>query len=152
VVVIPVVFRNGLEGNSRGVEVAADVRPVERWRLTANYSHLRVDLSKLPGSTDVSQERRGEGLSPRHQVQFRSSLDIGSTWTVDWFLRYVSELQEGPVPAYATSNVRVGWRITPQVELSVVGRDLHSARHVEWGGASGIPVRRTGHVQVAWRN
>jgi len=100
----------------------------------------------------VSQERRYEGLSPRHQVDLQSSLDLPRGVSVDWFLRYSSELRAGPVPAYATSNVRVGWHPLPQLEVALVGQNLHQPRHLEWAaGDASVLVRRTAHVAVVWR-
>ena len=150
--ILPVTFANGLHGNTHGIELAGDLRPVSWWRWTANYSYLRVQMTRDPGSADVSQERRYEGLSPRHQVDLHSSLDLPRGVSVDWFLRYNSELPAGPVPAYATSNVRVAWHPLPQLEVALVGQHLHRPRHLEWaGGDAGVLVRRTAHVTVVWR-
>jgi iron complex outermembrane receptor protein len=129
-----------------------DVRPVPWWRSTANYSYLRIELTKKPGSNDVSQERRNEGLSPRHQAQLSSSIDVPGGWSFDWTLRYVSELPAGPVPEYVTSNLRAGWQISPHLELAVVGRDLHHAHHLEWaGGGRNVEIQRSGYVQLTLR-
>jgi hypothetical protein len=61
----------------------------------------------LAGSADRWQERRNEGLSPRHQVQFQSSIDLLHGVSLDAFARYISELPAGPVPAYATADLRL---------------------------------------------
>lgn len=151
-VVLPVIFANGLDGNSHGIEVTADLRPSSGWRVTTNYSFLRVRLSRQPGSGDLSQERRNEGLSPQHQVQIQSSIDLPRALSFDWFFRYSSELESGPVPAYATSNARIAWRGRKGIELALVGQNLHAPRHVEWAsGASTIAVRRSAYVSVTWR-
>ena len=117
----------------------------------ATTPYLRIQMSKQPGSLDA-QEPRYEGLSPQHQVQFQSSLDLPRGWTVDAFIRYVSELRFGPIPSYVTSNVRIAWQVTPRVELAAVGQDLNDSHHVEWASGSGnVGIRRSGYVQVAWR-
>jgi iron complex outermembrane receptor protein len=151
--ILPVTFANGLHGNTHGIELAADVRPTAWWRWTANYSFLRVQMTRDPGSADVSQERRYEGLGPRHQLQLQSSLDVPGGVSVDWLLRYASALPAGPVPAYATSNVRVSWQATPQLEIAVSGRDLHDPQHLEWPGSAGANVQVQRSVQLAftWR-
>jgi iron complex outermembrane receptor protein len=151
--ILPVTFANGLHGNSHGVEITGDVRPVSWWRGTANYSWLRVQMTRDPGSADVSQERRYEGLSPQHQVQVVSSLDLPHRVSVDWLFRYISELTAGPVPSYATSNVRVSWQPHSQLEIAIVGQDLHDARHLEWpaGAAGNVQIQRSAHVTLTWR-
>jgi iron complex outermembrane receptor protein len=151
--ILPVTFRNGLHGNSHGVEITGDVRPLAWWRATVNYSFLRVQMTRNPGSADVSQERRYEGLSPQHQIQFVSSLDLPGRVSLDWFLRYVSELPAGPVPGYATSNVRASWHPHPRLEVAVIGQNLHEARHLEWptGAGGNVLIERSARVAVTWR-
>jgi iron complex outermembrane receptor protein len=152
--VLPVMFANRLHGNSHGLEVTADFRPTSWWRWTGAYSFLRVQMTRDPGSSDVSQERRYEGLSPHQQVDMQSSFDLPRAISLDWIFRYVSKLPAGPVPAYATSDVRVAWQVRPELELAVIGRDLHHARHLEWPGegpSGGVFVRRTVQVSATWR-
>jgi iron complex outermembrane receptor protein len=152
-VVIPVQFANGLEGHSYGGEVTGDARLAPWWRWTMNYSYVLIQLSRQPGSLDGSQERRNEGLSPRHQVQLHSSIDLPGRWSLDGFVRYISALRAGPVPAYAAANVRLAWQVTPAFEVSFVGQDLGGDPHDEWAGGSGttIGIRRSGHVALTWR-
>jgi iron complex outermembrane receptor protein len=151
--ILPVMFKNGLHGHSHGVEVAADWRATEWLRATGSYSYLNVQLSRDPGGNDVSQERRGEGLSPRHQGQFQTSLDLPGRTEVDWMWRYVGSLPAGPVPSYATSDVRVGWNIAPGLEFAFVGTNLHQAHHLEWpsGGDANTEIERSAYIRVTWR-
>jgi iron complex outermembrane receptor protein len=151
--ILPVTFANGLHGNSHGVELTLDWRTTPWLRMTASYAYLDIQLTKDPGSNDVSQERRGEGLSPNHQALLQTSLDLPLNLQVDWIWRYVSSLPAGPVPAYGTSNVRVGWQFAPQFELAVVGQDLHDAHHLEWpsGAGSNIEVERRAYISLTWR-
>jgi iron complex outermembrane receptor protein len=148
-VVIPVTFANGLDGRSQGVELTGDFRPSTYWRVTANYSYLRIQMSRQPGSLDGSQERRNEGQSPRHQVQATSSTDIGERWSIDVFGRYVSELPAALIPAYWTTTARVAFDVSPQLEIAVVGHDLNDSHHVEWSGNIGI--ERSVYVKLTWR-
>jgi iron complex outermembrane receptor protein len=152
--ILPVSFLNGLHGNSHGVELTADVRPASWWRSTANYSYLRIQMTPDAGARDVSQQRRYEGLSPRHQVQVQTSLDLPRAVSLDWTWRYVSELPAGPVPAYATSNVRIAWRPRTGLEVALVGKDLHDERHSEWptGGGANVLIQRSVLATVAWRH
>lgn len=101
----------------------------------------------------MSQERRYEGLSPRHQVPVQSSLDLPRRVSFDWLLRYVSELRAGPVPAYTTSNIRASWQVHPGLELAIVGQNLHDPHHLEWpsGAGANVEVQRSVHVSVVWR-
>ncbi len=145
-------FRNGLDGNSHGVETTADVRPAPWWRVTGSYSYLRVSVSPKPGSTDVSQEARYEGGAPHHQVQLGTSLDLPGRWSVDWLFRYISRLRQPVVPAYGASDVRVAWEVRPGVEASVVGQDLFQDHHLEWPSGSGpsVEIGPSVYARVTW--
>ncbi len=150
--VVPVTFANGLRGDSYGSEVSLDVRPAAWWRWTANYSYVRIQLSRQPGSHDGSQERHNERASPRHQVQVQSSLDLPGRLSIDALARYVSDLRDGPVPSYATADLRVAWQLSPKVELAVVGQNLLQPKHVEWPTVGGnVALERGGYVRVTVR-
>ena len=147
--ILPVTFANGLHGRSYGFEATADLRITPWWRATSNYAYLRVEMTRNPGGNDVTQEATYERRHPRHQIELQTALDLPRGVTVNWFLRYVSALRTGNIPAYSTSDVRVGWQLAPRIEVAVVGRDLHDARHAEWPGA--LQVRRSAFVQVILR-
>jgi iron complex outermembrane receptor protein len=147
--VVPVTFANTLDGYSHGFEVTSDARPLPWWRWTANYSYLRIQLSRQENSRDGSQERRNEGSSPRHQIEIVSSVDVGSRGSIDTFVRYVSRLAEGPVPGYWTTNIRAAWAISPELELSVVGHDLNQPHHAEWPASA--EIERGAFVSLTWR-
>jgi iron complex outermembrane receptor protein len=150
--ILPVTFRNGLHGNSHGVEVTGEVRPAPWWRSAANYSLVRIQLTRDPASLDVSQERRNERLTPVHQFQLSSSFDLPHRFTVDWQLRAISELREGPVPAYSTSDVRIAWQSSAGLELALLGQNLHQPHHLEWrDGATATELRRSVVVTLTLR-
>jgi iron complex outermembrane receptor protein len=154
-VIVPVQFQNGLHGNSHGVEVSSDVRLGRRARWTAGYSWLRVQLTRDPDEApDVSQERRGEGGSPVHQVFSALALDLPGRVEADWKFRYVGALPGVAVPEYGTSDVRLAWDATQTLSLAVVGRNLHDARHLEFIGASpagNTQIRRSVYAGATWR-
>ena len=153
--ITPVQFQNGLHGHSHGVEASSDVRLWNRARWTTGYSWLRVQLTRDPDEApDVSQERRGEGGSPRHQVFNTFAMDLPGRVEVDWMFRYVSRLPAVNVPGYHTSDVRVAWNATPALSLSLVGRNLHEARHLEFigaGPAGNSQIRRSISAGATWR-
>jgi iron complex outermembrane receptor protein len=151
--VLPVTFGNGLHGEGHGLETTADVDLQNAGRLSGSYSYLRINITKSPGSTDVSQEIRGEGLSPRHQAQVRWALTFARDWTLDAALRHVSSLPAGPVPDYTTADVRLARRFDSGIELSVSGRNLLQAHHLEvpGGSAGNVEVERSVLAGVTWR-
>ena len=130
--VVPVVARNDLEGTTWGLELVADLRPDEHWRLQAWYSYLEMDLTLKEGSTDLEGERQ-EGRSPEHQVGLRAGVDLARDLELDLFLRYVSALPDLDVDAYTELDLRLGWRPVQAFSLSLVGRNLLHDGHQEFG-------------------
>ena len=56
------------------------------------------------------------------------------------------------VPAYHTSNVRLGWLVVPGLEVALVGQNLHDDHHLEWpSGGGNIEVQRSVFASVTWR-
>ena len=94
-----------------------------------------------------------EGNDPKHQVLFRASADLGRKVDLDSTFRFVSQLPAPPVPSYAEVDQRIGWFVTPRIELSLVGRNLVHAHHPEYGPPS--PAReeaeRNVYARVALR-
>ncbi len=152
-VILPVTFANGLHGDSRGFELTTDWRPTAWLRTSGSYSFARIRLTRSPGSADVSQERRGEGLTPHHQAQVQTSVDAPHALQFDWMWRYVSALPAGAVPSYSTSDVRVSWQPRRHVEVAIVGQNLHDAHHLEWPSGLGpnVEIRRSVYASLTWR-
>jgi iron complex outermembrane receptor protein len=128
----PLFLANGLEGRTYGVEWEATYQPSSRWRVNAGHTFLRLDLDAIPGSTDTTAHRQ-EGDSPRHQAFARSSFTLPRDVGLDVTVRYVGELPNQRVPAYATADARLAWQPTSAIELSVVGQNLFDPRHPEFG-------------------
>jgi iron complex outermembrane receptor protein len=151
--VVPFFFRNGLLGNTSGIEIAPDWTPTHWWRLRGSYSHLNVELRKRTASLDATTARSTEGSSPHHQVVIQSSLNLPKNLEFDQTFRYVSALPTQFVPAYTTADVRFSWRFAGYLELSMVGQNLFQPHHAEFGGDPGGPVgiKRSVYAKITWQ-
>ena len=149
---LPAQFRNGLLGNTKGVEIAPEWRPTTFWRLRGSYSYLHMNLEKAPNSGDVGTGPIIEGSSPQHQVTIQSAFDLSKKLQLDLVYRYVSALPEQQVAAYSTGDARLAWRVSRELELSFVGRNLMQPWHVEAAGDPGplVGIRRSGYVKITW--
>ena len=129
---VPVVSRNRLDGETYGVELAATWDATDWWRLNGSFSWFQMDLRKDPISTD--QNVVGfEGNDPEFQWNIRSHMDLPSNWEFDQTLYYVDALKSQQVKSYFRLDLRVGWRPTKNIEVSVVGQNLLDNQHQEWG-------------------
>jgi len=134
------VISNEIEGSGSGVEAWAMLQAADTWRLMAGWLEVNQDLHPRAGSTD--QGGPGAlGNDPRHTVKLRSLWRARPDIDVDVSWRYVSALSYlTTVPAYNATDVRIAWRVTPAIELSLLGTDILHAGHVEFD-EHGFPAR-----------
>ncbi|MCW5979965.1 MAG: TonB-dependent receptor [Bryobacteraceae bacterium] len=150
--VLPLLLRNGVQARTGGAEVATlwDLRPW--WRVSGSYSSLLLNARNKPFSNDASTVRQLEGDTPIHKVVAVSSFTLPGNGEIDLFFRHVSAVPNQRVPAYSTGDARFGWRLTPRLELSIVGRNLLQPYHFEYGGNPGplVGIRRAVFGRLTW--
>ncbi|HYC97066.1 TonB-dependent receptor [Brevundimonas sp.] len=134
VTVLPLTLTNNGEATTRGVEAwgSYDVSPA--WRLSAGVSTLTKDYDATPTPEDTSG-LRSIGDDPDFQILLRSQHDLTDAVELDVRLRAVDDLKV--VDGYVEADVRLGWRLTDRLELSLTGQNLIGDRRVE----TGDPVR-----------
>jgi iron complex outermembrane recepter protein len=150
---IPAQFGNGLRGWTKGAEIGPEWRPFSIWRLRGSYSYLHMNVEDTPHSLNVESVASITGSSPQHQVTILSALDLSKILHLHLTYRYVSALPAQLVSAYSTGDARFAWQFKPQVELSLVGRNLLQPWHAEFGGDPGplVGIKRSGYIELTWR-
>jgi iron complex outermembrane receptor protein len=148
----PYYFENNLEGDTYGFEVNSTWQVLDWWRLHGGYDLLQEHLHIKPGSGNVND---GETDDPQQQFSFRSSMDLTRNVQFDVEPRWVDQLvsTSGTVPAYVELDARLAWRISRQVEISIVGQNLVHSRHVEFGapGPTQEEIERSVYGKVTWQ-
>ncbi|HUR40043.1 MAG TPA: TonB-dependent receptor [Verrucomicrobiae bacterium] len=146
-------FGNGIKGRGTGGEVAVAWQPADAVTVRWSYAYLDLEAESKPGSTDTTEAAVIEDSSPRHQAGIRTYWQPSPAWNAAAFLRYVSEVgaEAREIPAYAELNARLGWRLTEQVEIALVGENLFDAQHAEARTPTSYSeVERSGLVEVNW--
>jgi iron complex outermembrane receptor protein len=153
----PLYFDNNLEAETYGVELTATYEVFKGWRLHAGYTLLREDIDVKSGESDLN-DGLNETADPRHQFSLRSSWDLPKQVELDAGLRWVDVLRMNAngtvarVPSYWELDVRLGWRPTDQLELSLVGQSLLHNQHAEYGLlAEREEIERSVYAKVVWR-
>ena len=131
VTVLPVKFGNGWEGHAYGVDVWGSYSPFPWWRIDPGFTLLRKDFHLKPGEADIAGVQTVLGHDPNHQVFIKSYVDLPQGLELYIGLRQIGSLPDIGVPSYFEVDVRLGWRVTPALELSVAGHNLVHARHAE---------------------
>jgi iron complex outermembrane receptor protein len=158
VTLLPFVFANGLEGHTYGGELTATYEALDWWRLTLGYNLLKESLRVAPGQSDFNNALN-ETADPQQQASLRSTMDLKGGLEFDTNLRWVDQLivnnvgKVAVVPSYTELDARIGWRVTRNWDLSLVGQNLLHKQHPEFGVPSPTRVElgRSVFVKSTWQ-
>ena len=125
-------YGNGIQGTTSGIELWGSYQVTPIWRLNAGFNRLRQELKLTPYSIDIGTLESDEGANPSRWGILRSSLDLGPRTELDLTLRYVDALAQPVVPSYTALDLRLGWQLRSNVDLSIVGQNLLGAGHGEF--------------------
>ncbi|HWT70789.1 MAG TPA: TonB-dependent receptor [Oxalicibacterium sp.] len=143
---------NLAQGTSRGIEMWGSWQAADRWRLSAGFVTQKIRTELEPASNDLSAAFGLTTSDPSHYWMLRSSYDIDSRQELDVTFRYVGALRNPDVPSYSTMDLRYGWKIRRDLELSVIGRNLIGGTHAEFGDETGRNVfDRSIFFRLVWR-
>jgi iron complex outermembrane receptor protein len=144
---LPIILQNGAAGHSYGIEAWGRYSVSDWWKLTAAANWLHRDYHLKPGFVDISFFQ-SIGQDPPWQASLRSEMNVTPELEFDTTLRAVGHVMRlfDPVPielvpGYAEFDARIGWLITPSLELSVQGTNLLHPRHIEVNDPSTAPTR-----------
>jgi len=139
---LPLRWGNEADGIVYGVEFWASYRITDWWSIgpafNIQHEHFRFKpgSAQIGGTTFIAND-------PNHQASLRSSMNIGPVVTWDAFFRYVGRLHSPPLADYAELDTRLGWKVTPQLELSISGFNLLHAHHQEFVADAATTIPRS---------
>jgi iron complex outermembrane receptor protein len=144
----PAMFQNGMEGDTWGTEIWGEYKIRPWWRLSPGFSLLRKDLHLKPGVTDVAGIQTAAGHDPGHQVFLRSYMDLPHDLALYVDVRHVGGLANVSVDPYFEADVRLGWRVSDKVELSIAGNNLVHAHHAETPTPPPLTIPRSFYANI----
>jgi iron complex outermembrane receptor protein len=157
--VVPETFGNDSSAQTYGLEAAGNWQMLDWWRWQSTYTWLHVQLHVDDASTPIPEIQPGG--SPQQQFSMRSLMDLPHQIQLDAALRYVDRLTITPVtsstvlhvPQYFSLDLRLGWKPTKNVELSIVGQDLLQGEHLEFAPtlqSQTTEVGRSIYGKITW--
>jgi iron complex outermembrane receptor protein len=155
---LPLLIRNDLEGSTDGAEISFDAQLRRGWRIHGSYTLLRENLRVRPGRVDANHALN-ETADPAHQFMLGSSNDLPGGIELDLHYRWVDSLEvnnggtPATVPAYSELDARIGYELSMNLSVSIVGQNLLHESHAEAGapGASQVQLRRSVFAKITWR-
>jgi hypothetical protein len=82
-------------------------------------------------------------------------MDVTQTLSLDFWLRYVDELEAQGVDSYTTMDLRISYLPIPSLRVTLEGRNLLESGHTEFleefGLNQGVEIPREGYVQLQWQ-
>ena len=147
---LPVTFGNGWEGHTYGADVWGSVSPLPWWRLDAGFEVLRKRFHLKPGEVDIAGIQTVLGHDPGHQVFLHSYMDVAPHVQLYVGLRQVGALSDVGVPSYFEADLRLAWRVRPDLEISIAGYNLVHAHHAEATAPPIQEIPRSGYVGARW--
>lgn len=142
---------------SYGLELSADYRINQDWRVQASYSANQFEVRYDPSVEWFRDPLNEPHVNPSHNLSLRSLFNLTSEIELDSWLRYVDSIsvERHTVPAYVTMDVRLGWHPHKDLEISISGQNLLDNQHPEFSDALYIPVdsqiQRGYLAQFSWR-
>jgi iron complex outermembrane receptor protein len=146
---IPLQFGNELAGDTYGFEAWANLQLTDWWRLGPGFGTLQKRLHFKPGASGLLGVAQS-GDDPSGHATLTSSMDFGRGLSMETSLRYVSSLPNPSLPGYYELGARVGWKVSHNLELALVGSNLLHARHLEYPAPDGEEILRSVMAQAQW--
>ncbi len=143
-------YDNDMDGETYGLDISATWDVSSDWRLFAGYSFIDIHMHNATSS----QHNQREGRSPENQVYLRSYLNLPGNVELDIILKYTDNLTHVKIHSYTRLDVRLGWHISRQWELSIVGQNLIDSGHVEYvnrAGSRSNEIERRLYTKLIWR-
>lgn len=152
-IVLPISYRNGERGLSRGIESWLSWNPKPAVRIHANYTWMNLSLAPESRQYLVARDL-ANGTNPTQHGSVQVRLNLPNRVEFDTAVYAVSRIARDRVPGYVRLDARLGWRPAVNWEFSVAGQDLGQDGRREFASAfatqSALVSRRV-FGMVLWR-
>ncbi len=129
--ILPIQLKNGIFGQSWGIEAWGSLQLMPHWRVSMGGTRLWKDFKVREGRTDLAN-LASVGADPDWQLIVGTQVDVSSRLQLNFDARWIGEIETGStVPSYAQASGRLGWLATDRIELFVAGRNLLRETHLE---------------------
>jgi iron complex outermembrane receptor protein len=151
----PLMFANGMSGDTDGLEAWGNYQMSERWRMSAGGNWLHENLHFDPGSDNIGGIALA-GDDPSYQIALRSTMTFARGGLLYLDLRHIGALPSPASPSYTELNAHLSWTASHAITLALTGSNLIHPHHLEFGttsaplqlGATGVESGRSVFAEV----
>jgi iron complex outermembrane recepter protein len=155
---LPILFANGMSGDTDGLEAWGNYQVSEWWRMSAGGNWLHENLHFNPGSDNIGGIALA-GDDPSYQIALRSTMTFARSGLLYLDLRHIGALPNPASPSYTELNAHVSWAASRAVTLALTGSNLLHPHHLEFGttaaplqlGSTGVESGRSIFLEVQSR-
>ena len=140
----PAQWANNLFGKSFGAEFAASWNVVPRWKMTASYSWLKLEMRANSQSNDTSTAVGFNTATPTNHYGARSSFALRKNLDFNALAQYTGPMPSGfggdtapALPSYCRVDGNVQWHVGDYTRFDIGGQNLLSPRVAEFTGGNG---------------
>ncbi len=144
---LPVLIDNVGAGRSHGAELSSHWQWQSNIKWLLSYRYFDLDIKADADSRDQTIADANAN-DPSHQLKARLDWDISEHWALFVAARWVGELKDQNVDAYAAVDANVMWQLSDQLEVSLRASNLTDDAHPEFG--QDTEIRRSVHAQLTW--
>jgi iron complex outermembrane receptor protein len=137
-------WANNLYGKSFGAEVAATWNVDSRWKLTATYSWLKLEMKANSHSNDTGTALGFNTGTPTNHFGVRSSYALFKNLQFNALAQYTGPMPSGlggdtpaAMPSYYRVDSNLQWHVGEYVRLDIGGQNLLNPRITEYMGGNG---------------
>jgi iron complex outermembrane recepter protein len=149
-VFLPLHWGNAMRGHTIGIETWASWQVRDWWRLSPSFTWLRERLEFKAGASGLLGVSQAAD-DPSSHAALTSSMDLSRRLTVDATVRYVGALPDPALRSYYEADLRVGWHVSHDWDVSVSGLNLIHKEHLEFASPDGEYITRSVLVESKWR-
>lgn len=142
---IPVIIQNldrnnGATGWLSGAELSLDWLLSPAWRIQLSYALTHVDMASSSNPITEAQGKAEERGTARHTGSLRSQWNLSDRQQFDAWIRGSSSMVRAlspyttdiHIPGYVTLDLRYAHKITRDLEIALIGRNLVGQRRIEY--------------------
>ena len=147
----PITLANGMNALSRGIESTVSAQLTHWWQVHVSHAYHWKELTFDPTSTDRTKGA-SEANDPRNIFKVRSYMIATTRLEFDAFFRHYASRPQPRVDSYSELNARLGYRLMPGWDLSLIGSNLLHDRHLEFrAGTAPEMYERSITLRSVWR-